>query len=120
MNFFIIGIATKITILNQTHLDLIINYNYLMIMVNLIPIIPLDGSKIVENILELFFDTEYANDLSFYLSIILIIICAIVFFIFHLWFYLFFVIYLLIKNINVQRSVSVKLRNSAFFYQNIK
>ena len=54
---------------------LIVNYNFILMVFNLIPIIPLDGSKIMNLLLEKFLSYH----LSYYLNIIISIISLIIF-----------------------------------------
>lgn len=54
--------------------NLYLNYNFILIIFNLIPIIPLDGSKISELILEKFFSYHDSYHLNFYLSIFSLIV----------------------------------------------
>ena len=54
--------------------NLYLNYNLILIIFNLIPIIPLDGSKISELFLEKFFSYHYSYHLNFYLSIFSLLI----------------------------------------------
>lgn len=58
--------------------NLYLNYNFILIIFNLIPIIPLDGSKISELILEKFFSYHDSYHLNFYLSIFSLIIFTLI------------------------------------------
>jgi len=57
--------------------NLFINYNFILIIFNLIPIIPLDGN----NILHLFLEKFFSYKISYYLNLILSLIFLILFFI---------------------------------------
>ena len=52
----------------------IYNYNLFILLLNLIPILPLDGSKIINLILNKFFSFKFSHILSIYISIIMIIV----------------------------------------------
>ncbi len=99
--------------------EVVIDYSIMMIMVNLLPVRPLDGSKLIEVILELFFDSEYASDLSFYLSILFLVILTIACLIFRKWPYLIFIIYLLMKNIKERKSMYQNLYHKMYFFKKI-
>ncbi len=99
--------------------EVVIDYSIMMIMVNLLPVRPLDGSKLIEVILELFFDSEYASDLSFYLSILFLVILTIACLIFRKWLYLIFIIYLLMKNIKERKSMYQSLYHKMYFFKKI-
>ena len=62
---------------NHFHLityNLWINYNYILIIFNMLPIIPLDGNKIVHLLLEKFFSYQLSYKLNLYLSIVTLIL----------------------------------------------
>jgi hypothetical protein len=61
---------------NSNTNEIIKNYNYTIIIFNLVPIVPLDGSKILENILNRIFSYKT----SFYLTIIISFVSIIIFF----------------------------------------
>ncbi len=77
--------------------DLLVRYNKLMIFINLIPIYPLDGYKIIYSLLSNFFENEYIVDCLFYLSLILIVILLFIIFVLKLYGYLLIIIFLLYK-----------------------
>lgn len=60
--------------INLITYNLFIKYNLTILIFNLIPIIPLDGSKIIHSIFEYFFSYHYSYYLNLYLSFILLII----------------------------------------------
>ena len=62
------------------NLELLKNINLLIIIINLIPIPPLDGFNILKTFFELLFDEEYSLDLSLDISIIAIVLTIILFF----------------------------------------
>jgi len=65
--------------------NLFINYNFILIIFNLIPIIPLDGN----NILHLFLEKFFSYKISYYLNLIFSLIFLILFFIINYIYYLF-------------------------------
>lgn len=81
------------------NMELLVEYNKLMIFINLIPIFPLDGYKLIYSSLNIFFDDEYTVDCLFYLSLILIVILLFIIFILKLYGYLLIVSFLLYKTI---------------------
>ncbi len=80
---------------NTLTYHLLIYYNFMIIIFNLIPIIPLDGSKISHLLLEKCFSYHQAYYLNFYLSLISIIIFTILNYIWKLdnYFIISFLIY---------------------------
>ncbi len=84
--------------------NIFINYNYLMIFVNLLPITPLDGYKILFNLLTIIFDDEYAEDCLFYFSLIILSILSIILFILKLYGYYLILFFLYYKTIANKRS----------------
>ena len=67
---FIITLIYKINLINLNTFNLFIKSNYLLLIFNLLPIIPLDGSKILNIIFEYF--------LSYYKSLLIMIIISII------------------------------------------
>lgn len=63
--------------------NLFINYNLVLILFNLIPIIPLDGSNIIHLMLEKIFSYHLAYYLNFFISIISLFIFLIVNYYYH-------------------------------------
>lgn len=63
--------------LNIITYNLIIKYNYILIIFNLIPIIPLDGNKIIHLLLEKYISYEISYKINTFISIILLIIFCI-------------------------------------------
>lgn len=57
--------------------ELFMNYHYALLLFNLLPIIPLDGSKIIGLIFQKFLPYYHANKVSFILSIFTLISCSI-------------------------------------------
>ena len=58
--------------------NLIIKYNYILMIFNLIPIIPLDGNNILHLLLEKVFSYELSYKINTYISIIILIIFCII------------------------------------------
>ena len=85
------------------NMELLVEYNKLMIFINLIPIFPLDGYKIIYSILSNIFDDEYTVDCLFYLSLILIVILLFIIFTLKLYGYLLIMSFLLYKTIEYKR-----------------
>lgn len=78
--------------------NLIIKYNYILIIFNLIPIIPLDGNNIVHLLLEKVFSYELSYKINTYISIVILIIFIIINYIYKLdnYFIISFLIYKLL------------------------
>jgi stage IV sporulation protein FB len=76
MNGLILFIVPKLN-LDAEMASVIIAYNKLMIAFNLLPIYPLDGSRIIEVFLCMIFDEEYAMDISMYVSWIFLTLLSI-------------------------------------------
>lgn len=73
----IVNILFNNGIINNISLDIFNKYNKLIILFNLLPIIPLDGSKILLSINELFIPYKKCLNINNIISIILIIIFTI-------------------------------------------
>ncbi|MDD3453767.1 MAG: hypothetical protein PHN42_05815 [Bacilli bacterium] len=89
-----------ITILNlKLKEDIITNYNIIILFMNLLPIIPLDGSKILNLITDYFFSYKT----SYYITLICSIFCCIFFIIYSIikfnLIFIIFIYFLLLKNI---------------------
>lgn len=92
--------------------ELLFLYNKLLLFINLIPILPLDGGFILKYLLSYVYDDEYINDLLLWLGILVLVIISIIAYIFHL-FYLYFIIPILIKNI-----IELSKRNNLTYLNN--
>ncbi|MBQ3001934.1 MAG: hypothetical protein IJD76_05645 [Bacilli bacterium] len=92
--------------------ELLYSYNKLLILINLIPIMPLDGGFILKYLLSYVYDDEYINDLLLWLGMLVVVIITIVAYIFHIL-YLYFIIPILIKNI-----IDLKKRNNLTYLNN--
>lgn len=64
--------------------NLFINYSFVLIVFNLIPIIPLDGNNIIHLLLEKIFSYKISYQLNFIISIISLIIFLIINYIYHI------------------------------------
>jgi stage IV sporulation protein FB len=64
----------NLKIINLYSYNMFINYNTILIIFNLLPIIPLDGSKLTNLILELFLPYHLANKLIIIISIITLLL----------------------------------------------
>ncbi len=78
--------------------NLIVEYNFILIIFNLIPIVPLDGSKIVHLLLERFFPYKKAYWLNYYISITSLVLFFILNYLYNLdnYFIITFLIYKLV------------------------
>ena len=78
--------------------NLIIKYNYILMIFNLIPIIPLDGNNILHLLLEKVFSYELSYKINTYISIVILIIFIIINYIYKLdnYFIISFLIYKLL------------------------
>lgn len=72
--FFIITVLYKNNIIREYILNIFTNYHYSILIFNLLPIHPLDGSKILNLILSKFIPYKLVNKLNIIISIITIII----------------------------------------------
>lgn len=82
---------------NVITFHLFINYNFILILFNLIPIIPLDGNHIIHLLLEKFFSYRLSYYLNFFISLICLIIFTLVNYLYN--FDNYFIITFLIYNI---------------------
>jgi stage IV sporulation protein FB len=106
-----------INVININFLDnnIISWYNILMIIFNLLPVAPLDGYKILKNLLEIIFEEEYLNDCLFYLSLIILTIISIILFITKLYGYYVIISFLIIKTIKEKNSKNILLKQYSMF-----
>lgn len=119
MNFLIIFVVKLFENKFIPYNEQIINYSVIMIIFNLIPIIPLDGSRLLKALLEMVFDVEYTKEICQTLSFILISLLGFFFFVFHKWLYIIIIVYLLMVNIKEKKSVFSKLYNRIYLLKNI-
>ena len=87
-----------------------------MIIFNLLIIYPLDGYRILNEILDIYYDKEYLNYLLFIISLFNIIICSIVFIFLKCYGYFIILIFLLFRTIEIYKTN--KLKNKNFIFQN--
>ena len=87
-----------------------------MIIFNLLIIYPLDGYRILNEILDIYYDKEYLNYLLFIISLINIVICSIVFIFLKCYGYFIILIFLLFRTIEIYKTN--KLKNKNFIFQN--
>lgn len=73
--FFIFYLLLKINIISSNTYNLFLNYNQIILIFNLLPIIPLDGYKLLRTFMEIFFPFKK----SYYLSLIICTIAIISF-----------------------------------------
>lgn len=119
MNFLIIFVVKLFENKFIPYNEQIINYSAIMIIFNLIPIIPLDGSRLLKALLGMVFDVEYTKEICQTLSFILISLLGFFFFVFHKWLYIIIIVYLLMVNIKEKKSVFSKLYNRIYLLKNI-
>lgn len=101
-----------IIICYKLNLQILVDYNKLMIIINLLPIHPLDGYKIIYSLITLIFDDEYTTDCLFYLSMIVLVIITISILILKLYGFLLILVFLYYKSIkNKLNSHHQKLTN---------
>ena len=103
--YIIIYLSTNIIEFSDNTLNLINLYNKLIIIFNILPIIPLDGSKLLESILNNFFSYK----LSFYITITVSVISIII-----------FINYNIIYSINNYFIISILIFYTFKYYKNFK
>lgn len=96
--FQLIFIITLIIFKNRFNIityNLYINYNFMLIIFNLLPIIPLDGNNILHLLLEKFFSYKLSYEINFILSTIMLIIFLIINYVYNIdnYFIISFLIY---------------------------
>ena len=94
--FLIFYIIYKISILSILDYQIFIKYNFYIILFNLLPIYPLDGSKIIISLLELKVSFNLSLILSYIISFIFILLFIIFNYIYHFDNYL-IILFLLYK-----------------------
>ena len=72
-----------------------------MLIFNLLSIYPLDGYRIVEEVLDCFYEKEYLNTLMFCISIVSSLTFFVLIFFIKCYGYLIILFYLMYKNINL-------------------
>ena len=77
--FILIIVLYKHGILNKYYYEIFKNYNIPILIFNLLPIIPLDGFKILNIILNRFFNFRLSYNINIIISIIFIIVFTLVF-----------------------------------------
>lgn len=78
---FILYLIFKYNINNYSFIyKIFINYNTSIILFNLIPIIPLDGSKVINILLNNFISFKYAHLITIYISYIFVFILIVLFY----------------------------------------
>ena len=105
----------KLNFLDNNIIVIIINYNMLMVILNLLPISPLDGYKILNTFLQIIFDEEYTKDCLYYLSLIFLVVITIILFILKLYGYYLIVIFLLFRTIKEKRNDLKILKQYSLF-----
>lgn len=115
----IVGILMNTILLilfNFTNNNLLVEYNKLMIIFNLLPISPLDGYKLIYNLLSLIFDDEYIIDCLYYLSLIILTILSITIYIIKLYGYFLIIIFLFLNTIKTKKEIKkYKLKHYLLF-----
>lgn len=93
------GIIGNITLLLFLKSDYLIKFNKFMIIFNLMIIFPLDGFRILNEILDIFYEKEYLNYLMFLIAMCFIILFTFLIIVSKYYGYFLLVFFLLIKNI---------------------
>lgn len=98
--------------------NLFITYSYTIIIFNLLPIIPLDGSKFYHLILEKFFSYQESYYLNFYTSLIFILIFFFINYYYHLdnYFIITFLIYKTMEYIKNYKYLKNKFYLERYLY----
>lgn len=105
----------KLNFLDNNIIVIIIDYNILMVVLNLLPISPLDGYKILNTFFQTIFDEEYTKDCLYYLSLIFLVIISICLFILKLYGYYLIVVFLFFRTIKEKRSSFKILKQYSLF-----
>lgn len=103
--YIVFFILFKTNILTEYYFFMFFKYNFYIILFNLIPIYPLDGFKILNSILELFFSFKLSLNISVIFNYIFIIL---------------FIIYLYIFKINNYIIITFLIVNFINYIKNIK
>lgn len=110
------GIICNIVLCLVLKNDYLIRFNNYMLIFNLLSIYPLDGYRIVEEVLDCFYEKEYLNTLMFCISIVSSLTFFVLIFFIKCYGYLIILFYLMYKNINKYRCE--KLKHKTNFYKN--
>ncbi len=103
----------------KNNTTLLMKYNLLIIILNLIPIVPLDGYNILYTILSLVWEDEFLNDLFLYIGMLIIVIMMIFFVInkyFLILYFCLFFCYKLIDNYYKTKKY-LKIKHRSLFYK---
>jgi stage IV sporulation protein FB len=77
VGFYLFAFLNYITLINFNTFNMIINYHYSLLLFNLLPIYPLDGSKLINIILSKFLSFKKSHILMIYISYIFLILSII-------------------------------------------
>ena len=72
-------------------------FNLIMLLINILPIYPLDGYRILSKILNKIFDPEYTFEFLFWISIFFIFLCMLILYFFRIYFVILTLIFLIIN-----------------------
>lgn len=94
----------------------LLKYNNYLLIFNLLIIYPLDGYRVLEEVLDIFYEKEYLNRLMFIISIV----CSITFFvlIFYIKYYGYLIILIYLNYKNYINYKSQRLKYKSEFYKN--
>ena len=74
LTFFILYILYKLYFITDNYFNIICNYNYVILIFNLLPIVPLDGSKLLNILLNKIYSFKNSYLLTILISIIFLIL----------------------------------------------
>ena len=77
--FILIFFIYKLNIINLNTYELFKNYNFMILIFNLLPILPLDGSKILNTLLNKFLNFRLSYNLNIYISILFLLLFIYIF-----------------------------------------
>lgn len=80
--FFLLTMLNRVNIISIDFLLIIRKYHYSVLLFNLIPVIPLDGSKALNVILNIFFSYKKSLNITNYVSILIVLLSIVSFLIF--------------------------------------
>lgn len=72
-------------------------FNLIMLLINILPIYPLDGYRILSKILNKIFDPEYTFEFLFWISIFFIFLSMLILYFFRIYFVILTLIFLIIN-----------------------
>lgn len=88
------------------------DYHKIMIFLNLIPIIPLDGFQMVNVLLSYFYEDEFINDVLFYVGALILILLLIFSLIFKITFFILLSLFLFIRLYKFRKTKKLSYLNN--------